>query len=98
MLKFNEQCKYRFQPNELVDIAKRQASLMNDKIAEEEAFEQVKADHKSKITRIETDVSDCTRRVTSGYEMRTTEVMVLKFRPDPDSAMHIRLDSGRVLR
>jgi hypothetical protein len=98
MIKISENCRYKFTRHELVDIARRQASLMNDLIGENESFDQLKADHKSKVSSLELGVSDCTRRITAGFEMRSTDCLVLKFRPDNQSALVIRLDSGRVLR
>lgn len=98
MIKISENCRYKFTRDELVDIARRQASLMNDLIGENESFDQLKADHKSKVSSLELGVSDCTRRITSGFEMRGTDCLVLKFRPDNQSALVIRLDTGRVLR
>lgn len=66
MFAITEACKYTFEPQELVGIARKQAQLMNDRTAQEELFDQLKADHKSKITRLETDISDCTRRDSEG--------------------------------
>lgn len=98
MIEIMEQCRYQFTRDEMVDIAKRQAGLMNELIGQNETFDQLKADHKSKVSAFELGVSDCTRRITSGFEMRPIKVLVLKFRPDKDSALLIRLDNGRVLR
>lgn len=94
----SESVKYTFTGDELVALARKQARHMGELTEVEEAFDYVKADHKSKITQIEAHIGDCTRRVSSGYEMREVRCLALKFRPDRDSAMVIRLDNGRVLR
>ena len=93
-----ESVRYAFDQSELVDIARSQARHMNDKAALEEQFDQLRADHKGKLARVEVDVSSCTRRITSGYEMRTVDCLVLKFRPDGDHTLVVRTDSGRVVR
>lgn len=93
-----EAVKYTFNQGELVQVAKDQARHMSSMDRVEEEFENIKADHKSKVTRIEADVADCTRRIVSGYEMRNTKCVVLKFRPDNDHALVVRTDNGRVLR
>lgn len=98
MTTIKESVKYRFADNELIVIARDQARLMSDMRSAEECFDQLKADHKSKVTRIDTEVSDCTRRITQGYEMRTVECMALKFRPDKDSVLYVRTDNGKVVR
>lgn len=94
----SETVKYKFTDPEIVALARKQARHMEELAEAESTFDYVKADHKSKVTKIEADIADCTRRVTSGYEMRETKCIVLKFRPDRDSALVIRTDSGRVLR
>ncbi len=93
-----ESCKYAFDQSELVNIARSQARHHNDKSALEDQFDQVRAAHKSNLARVEADVSDCTRKITAGYEMRPVDCLVLKFRPDKDSALVVRTDNGRVLR
>lgn len=94
----SESVKYTFTPGEMVKIAKEQAQHMNELSSLEEQFENIKAAQKSKVTKIEAEVSDCTRKITSGYEMRMVKCLVLKFRPDKDHALVIRTDNGRVLR
>lgn len=94
----SEQCKYVFGQDELVQIARDQARHMEDMRAAEDEFNNAKTAHKARVSRIEADVSDCTRRVTSGYEMRMVKCLLLKFRPDPDSALIVRTDNGRVMR
>lgn len=94
----SESVKYKFTDPEIVALARKQARHMEELSEAESSFDYVKADHKSKVTKIEGDISDCTRRVTSGYEMREVRCMALKFRPDKDSALVIRTDTGRVLR
>lgn len=98
MTTHTETVKYSFQPNELVDIARSQARLINEKTEAEDQFANVKADHKATVTRLDADVAKCTLRVTSGYEMRPIKCLVLKFRPDKESALIVRTDNGRVLR
>lgn len=98
MTTIKESVKYRFADHELITIARDQARLMSDMRSAEEAFDQIKADHKSKVTRIDTEVSDCTRRITHGYEMRTVECLSLKYRPDKDTVMYVRTDNGKVIR
>lgn len=71
---------------------------MSDMREAEEQFNNVKADHKATVTKIEADVSKCNIRITSGYEMRQIKCLLLKFRPDAESALIIRIDNGRVLR
>lgn len=93
-----ESVRYSFDQSELVSIARNQARHHNDKAALEDQFDQVRAAHKSNLARVEADVSDCTRKITAGYEMRTVDCLVLKFRPDKDHALVVRTDSGRVLR
>lgn len=96
--KITESCKYTFTDGELVEIAKTQARYHSELVAAEEQFDNIKADHKSVLTRLESDISMCTRRVTSGYEMRMVPCLVLKFRPDKETAMLVRTDSGLVVR
>lgn len=98
MITTTETCRYNFTAKEMIDIARTQARLMSDMTGSVEQFDQVKADHKSKITLFETQISDCTRRITQGYEMRVVKCLLLKFRPARDSAMLVRLDNGRVVR
>lgn len=98
MEKITESCKYTFTDGELVEIAKTQARFHSEMTAATEQFDNIKADHKSTVTRLESDISMCTRRVTSGYEMRMVACLVLKFRPDNETALLVRLDSGLVIR
>lgn len=93
-----EALKYTFTPNELVDLAREQARELNKKSFLEDELDQIKQDFKSKLTRCEANVSDCTRRISAGYEMRSVRCLVLKFRPEHDKAIVIRTDSGEVLR
>lgn len=98
MLSTTESVKYQFGQSELVDIARNQARLINEKMAAEDEFNNVKADYKATITKLDADVTKCTLRITSGYEMRSIKCLLLKFRPDKDSALIVRTDNGRVLK
>lgn len=93
-----ESVKYTFTRDELVAMAKDQARHLGERTRVEEEFDSIKAVNKSKLMRLEADISDCTRRISSGYEMRSVKCLVLKFRPDNDSALIVRTDNGRVLR
>ncbi len=93
-----EQVRYKFSNEEMISIAKDQARHHSDRIKAEEEQDAFKAGFKSRMMRIEADISDCTRRISSGYEMRSVKCLVLKFRPDNDSALIVRTDNGRVLR
>jgi hypothetical protein len=95
---YSESVKYKFTVDELVAIAREQARHLSEQTRLEEELDSVKAVHKSKLMRLEADISDATRRVSSGYEMRSVRCLVLKFRPDNDSALIVRTDNGRVLR
>lgn len=98
MISSNETVKYSFVQGELVEIARQQARLINDKMAAEDQFNNVKADHKATVTKLDADITKCTLRITSGYEMRSIKCLVLKFRPEKDFALIVRTDNGRVLR
>jgi hypothetical protein len=98
MITITETCKYTFTGTELVEIARSQARFHGEMRQAEEQFDNVKADHKATVTKLEADISKCTLRVTSGYEMRTIKCLLLKFRPDKESALIVRTDNGRVLR
>ncbi len=98
MNEHTESVKYKFTNEELVTIAREQARHLSERTRLEEELDSVKAVHKSKLMRLEADISDATRRVSSGYEMRSVKCLVLKFRPDNDSALIVRTDNGRVLR
>lgn len=93
-----ESVKYTFEGSELVELARAQARHMSDVREAEEQLNNVKADHKATITKLEADISKCNLRITSGYEMRAVKCLVLKFRPDGDHALVVRTDNGRVLR
>lgn len=93
-----ESVKYTFTRDELVQIARDQARHHGSLTQAEEEFENAKSAHKTRITRLEADISDCTRKVSSGYEMRSVECLVLKFRPNNDFALLVRTDNGRVIR
>jgi hypothetical protein len=71
---------------------------MQDMHTAEDEFNNAKTAHKARVSRIDADISDCTRRVTSGYEMRNVKCVLLKFRPDADSALIVRTDNGRVMK
>jgi len=95
---FTESVKYTFTRDELVQIARDQARQHGELKKAEEEFESVKSAYKKRTTRIAADIADCTRKVSSGYEMRPVECLALKFRPDNDSCMIVRTDNGRVIR
>lgn len=92
----NEQVKYTFSSGELVEIAKQQGRYMQDIKRLEEEFDSIKAAQKNNVTRLETDISDCTRKIMSGYDMRLIKCLILKARPDNDSMLIVRTDNGRV--
>lgn len=98
MITQTETVKYSFLQPELVEIARNQARLYNDKVGAEDQFNNVKADYKATITKLDADITKCALRITSGYEMRPIKCLLLKFRPDKDSALIVRTDNGRVLR
>lgn len=97
-INITEGVKYTFAQAELVQIARDQARHMGAMTRLEEEFDNIKAEQKSKVTRLEADISDCTRRVTSGYEIRQVKCIVLKFRPDNEHKLVVRTDNGRVVR
>ena len=95
---FTEAVKYTFTRDELVSIARAQARHHGELSKAEEEFENVKSANKTRVTRIEADIADCTRKVSSGYEMRNVECIALRFRPDSNHSMIVRTDNGRVIR
>lgn len=90
--------KYVFSNEETIAIAKDQGRHMQEMQKKNEELDGVKSSYKSILMRLEADVSDCTRRLMSGYEMRDIRCIVLKFRPDNDSVMIVRTDNGRVVK
>lgn len=91
------QVKYVFSSQETVDIAKEQGRHMQSMSRLEEEFDSIKASHKNSVMRLEADISDCTRKIMSGYEMRNIRCLLLKARPDNDSLLVVRTDNGRVV-
>ncbi len=95
MIQINETMKYQFSQDEMVKIAQEQARHHNDKGRLENELDQIKQDYKAKLTLVESQISGCTLRITSGYEMRQVKCVVLKFRPDEKSKLIVRTDNGR---
>jgi hypothetical protein len=93
-----EHVKYTFTRDELVAIARDQARFHSEMAAEAADFENLRLAHKAKATKLEGEIAGCTVKVSSGSEMRAIKVVILKFRPDSDSALVVRTDNGRVLR
>jgi len=91
------QVKYIFSNQETVDIAKEQGRHMQAMSRLEEEFDSQKAAQKNAVMRLEADISDCTRKIMSGYEMRNIRCVLLKARPDNDSLLVVRTDNGRVV-
>jgi hypothetical protein len=91
------QVKYSFSNQETVDIAKEQGRHMQSMQRLEEEFDSVKSAQKTAVMRLEADISDCTRKIMSGYEMRNIRCLLLKARPDNDSLLVVRTDNGRVV-
>ena len=91
------QVKYSFSNQETVDIAKEQGRHMQSMARLEEEFDSTKAAQKNAVMRLEADISDCTRKIMSGYEMRNVRCLILKARPDNDSLLVVRTDNGRVV-
>ncbi len=91
------QVKYVFSNQETVDIAKEQGRHMQAMSRLEEEFDSQKAAQKNAVMRLEADISDCTRKIMSGYEMRNIRCLLLKARPDNESLLVVRTDNGRVV-
>lgn len=98
MITIPESCRHTFSDAEMTAIAKELAMHMTERSSVEAEFESVKSAHKARITRLTTDVDECARRITEGFEMVDVQCIVLKFRPDVDHKMIVRTDTGLVLR
>lgn len=52
--------------------------------------------HKTSVEELEKENTDDFRRLELGFDMKPTELLVLKFRPDSNQLIRIRLDTGRI--
>jgi hypothetical protein len=91
------QLKYIFRQEETVGIAKDLGRHMQTKVQAEEELDSIKSAHRAKVMHLDADISDCTRKIMSGYEMRNIRCLLLKARPDNDSLLVVRTDNGRVV-
>ncbi len=91
-----DSCKYTYTQPELVDLARKIGHAGQKLLELDDQLATFKSQHNAKVKAAEEESSLHIQRLNSGYEMRQTELMILKFRPDADSALVIRLDTGRV--
>lgn len=92
----NESCRYTYTQAELLELGRKMARS-RDQIDELDGeLETFKAQHKFKLKAAEEEEGLNRSRFMAGYEMRPTQLLILRFRPDKDSALVIRLDTGRV--
>lgn len=92
----NDSCKYTFSQTELVEIARKIGHAGQKLLELDDQLSTFKSQHNAKVKQVEEESSLHIQRLNAGYEMRPTQLMVLKFRPDADHALVIRLDTGRV--
>jgi hypothetical protein len=91
-----ESCKYTYTQAELLELGRKMARS-REKLEELDGeMDTFKAQHKFKVQAAEEEEGLNRSRFMAGYEMRPTPMMTLKFRPDGDHALVIRLDTGRV--
>lgn len=89
-----ETVRYTFTRDEKVGIAEDLARCHTDLQTIEEELANIKADYKAKTTAKDAELSQHKNKITSGYEMRQVNCLVLKFRPDEKSKLVVRLDTG----
>ncbi len=93
-----ESCEYRFSQDEIVQLARDQARLSNEKRTMEDRFVVQKKQHQTDVSMKDAEIQRAGLGVIQGYELRDIECLKLKFRPDKDSLMIVRTDTGRVFR
>lgn len=92
----DDSCAYTFSQVELVEIARKIGHAGQKLLELNDQFETSRSHFKAKVKAVEEENNLHIQRLNAGYEMRPTKLMVLKFRPDADHALVIRLDTGRV--
>lgn len=93
-----EQVRYDFSPQERAEWSIEASRHYNGVKELKEQLGSIKDDYKHKISVLESDMTRCMGKVTSGYEMREIRCLILKFRPDNDSLLIVRTDNGRVMK
>ena len=93
-----ESCEYRFTTDELVQLARDQARYSNEKRAMEDRFGALKKQHNADIELKEAEIRRAGLSVTQGYDLREVKCLTLRFRPNADSMLVVRLDNGRVMK
>ncbi len=93
-----ESCEYRFSQDEIVQLARDQARLSNERDTMENRFAVAKKQYNADMEMKQAEIRRAGLGVTQGYELRDIECLKLKFRPDKDSLMIVRTDTGRVFR
>jgi hypothetical protein len=89
--------KCRLTRAEKLQLSEEMSQAVVEKNTAEEELQTVKADFKSRITRAETTIADCARKINSGYEMRNVECEVIKdYRTN--SVEYMRLDTYEIFR
>ena len=92
------QVEYRFNSDELVQLARDGARAHTDKANLEARFEVAKKQHKADVEMKDAEITRANLAVTQGYELRDIKCVVLKFRPDENHLMVVRTDNGRVTK
>jgi len=95
--KGSEFLKYYFTVAERAEASDFMAQAYLRRQVLEEELTQVKAQYKSDITKLETEISDNARKLNSGYEMRNTDCYAFM---DYDNKQVIirRADTGEVVK
>lgn len=93
-----EQLKVALTDTEQLEIARGQAQKMADLDDLNRQLDRAKADYKSAITRVETEIADAARKLRDRWELRMVSCMTALDCPDNGVASIFREDTGELVR
>ena len=92
-----EQIKHHFNDSELAQMARQQATQLNESSQLESEAKSIATDFKARIESKKAQLQSLGVRVNTGFEMRVQKCLILKERPEGYN-ITVRLDNGHVLR
>lgn len=92
----SEACRCAITDKELVAVGRGIGERRNEIARLDVALAGHKLRHNADVKALEEQNGEDFRRLELGFDMKPTELLVLKFRPDSNQLMRIRLDTGRI--